>query len=182
MKKTLKGLVLVLVLFVGVFSLTGCGKSEENKKENKKEEIKNAATASYSKEGKGTVSFQYEDNGKYTVGSGTMNKLLTNEEENFKIYFDYSPKTTDSQLKDKEIFSKGTGFEVKDVTFNGYEGYVQIGKKSASAKVFLFVDKDNDVIVTANISEAKSTDATDGYELYDNSNVKSILKSIKYEK
>lgn len=173
-----KRLLLVLVLLVGIFSLTGC-KEKEIK-------FKNAKTFSVNGE-KGIISVQYDDDGTYElIDDG---KVLKNTEGNFRYSFEFGKNKIEQQEKIKEAMKKRESYYIEDVEYGGYKGYIVVDKNYASTQVILYADTGNDTILLLKISPVQSLEANkkikEGVEpkdvLFNQEKVQKSLKTIKYK-
>jgi len=180
MKKIAKS-ILIIVLFVGVFLVTGCGKKETPKFDNPK-------TVTIEGE-KGKVEVTYEDNGTFEFNDGEE-KILKNTEGNYAFTFSFSPNTIAKQEKLKERNAKADGFTVEDVTYNGYKGYAVINETQAITQVVLYTDVLNEVIFIAKAKPINNTNARNTIKnganpkdvIYNREEVQNMLNSIKYVK
>lgn len=184
MKKSLKTLLLV-VLVGTILTATGC-----NKKDETTANFKNPKTIQYKTE-KGTIKLTYDDGGNYEVIKNSPYVILKNSSNNFRIDTDFSKNTVKEQEKSKETFSKIKNYKILDnIKFGEYEGYIQIDNKFATAIVYLYLDKEKDVISYIKINPVNTNDAIKEIDsgkkaedvLYKQEKVQQILKTIKYEK
>ena len=175
-------LLLVAILFVGLFAFTGC-------KEDPTKDFKNPKTITVEK--KGTTKITYDDDGTYEEDTSYDAKVLKNKEKDFRLYFEYADLTTKDAKTRMENFSKDKNYKViKDVEFNGYKGFVLIQKEYGTTQVYLYLDEANDVVFTIQISPMNSSDYENGLKdgtnpedaLYKKDKVQEILKTITYEK
>ena len=185
MKRGLKTLLVAFVLLVGIISLTGC-----NKKNDPTAGFKNPKTIEY-KTDKGTIQLTYDDDGGYEVTENDPYVILKNEDDNFRIDIDYSNNTVKQQETSKTNFAKDTtNYTIKDVEFNNYKGYTMVSKKYATSNIYLYLDKNNDIISNIKVSSLKTSDTekelNNGKKaedvLYNLKKVQQILKTLKYVK
>ncbi len=186
MRQCLKTLLVALILLFGVGSLTGC-----NKKNDPTAGFKNPKIIEYKTE-KGTIQLTYDDDGSYEVTENDPYVILKNADNNFRIDIDYSNNTVKQQETAKENFAKDTKnyTVIKNVELNGYEGYTMVSKNYTTANVYLYLDKDNDIISNIKVSPVKTSDAekelNNGKKaedvLYNQEKVMQILKTVKYVK
>ena len=193
MKKSATKIIFAIVLVVGIFTLTGCGKK---KAETKKEETKASSKFKNPKaikleSDKGTVEVTYEDDGSIEESSAGSDQILKNADQNFRIFFEYGKKDVESQEKQKENYKKSESYDViEDVKFGGYEGFAAVDKKYGTTQVFLYLDKENNVILVAKVSPVQSAKAAEAVEsaksaadvLYNLDDVQEILETITYKK
>lgn len=174
-----KNIIVLLTLFMII--ITGCTK-EKNELN-----FKNPKTLSF-KDTQGQITLTYEDDGTFEYIESE--NVLKNEKENFRYALSFGTNTIEQQEKIKEKMNKDSYEIIDKVKFNGYEGYVAIDKKYATATVILYVDKKEDVTALIKISpvqsiksEEKIKNGKDPKEvIYNLDKVQKTLKSIKYEK
>lgn len=181
-----KSILLVAVLFVGLLMFTGCDKKKEE--ETKKSDLKNPKTITV--EGKkGKVEVTYDDDGNYEYAAGEE-VTLKNTKSNFNFTFSFGTNTIARQEKLKERNAKADGYEVLDVKYNGYSGYVVINETLSITQVVLYVDKANEVVFIAKAKPVNTTKAKNAIKngtdpkdvIYNLKNVQQILSSIEYIK
>ena len=121
MKKIIKNIFLVLVIMIGVITLTGCGK--DTKKEEKKEES-NTPTIVGTWVYKDSDSFEYtfkkDGTGTYLVGTTEMKFTYETDDNKLSILYDGStvPFETEYSIKDdvlniKDSLGEDTLYERK---------------------------------------------------------------------
>ena len=182
MKKSIK--VLLLILVVCAFTLTGC-----TKKDDPTANFKNPKTIEYKTE-KGTTKLTYDDDGSYEVVKNDPYVTLKNADGNFRIDIDYAKNTVKQQETAKENFAKSSNYTIiDDVKFGNYEGYVQVDNKYTTAIAYLYLDKENDVVSYIKVSPVMTSKATEKLDkgtkpedvLYNQEKVQQILKTVQYE-
>ena len=176
-------LLLVAILFVGVFALTGCKKDPTK-------DFKNPKTITVETK-KGTTKITYDDDGTYEEDESYDAKVLKNKDNDFRLYFEYADLTTKDAKTRLENFSKDKNYKIiKDVEFNGYKGFALTQKTYGSTQVYLYLDEAKDVVFVIQISPMNSSDYEKGIKegtnpedaLYKKEKVQQILKTITYEK
>ncbi len=171
----------IFVLFIGLVLITGCNKNNE------KNNFKNPKTIFY-EDIQGKIQLTYEDDGTFTYSKSE--NTLKNEKENFRISLSFGTNTIEDQEKIKEKTSKDAYDIIDKVKFNGYEGYVAIDKKYATATVILYIDKKEDTVILIKVSPMQSLKAQEKINkgkkpkevIYQLDNVQKILNTVKYEK
>ena len=183
LKKSCKILLVALVLFAGLFIITGCKKDPTA-------EFKNPKTIEYKTE-KGTIKLTYDDDGNYEVENNNPYVILKNKDNNFRIDIDYSNNTVKQQNISKENFKKDKNYTiVDDLEFNGYKGYAMIQNEYTTANIYLILDEENDIISNIKISPVMTSEATKELDngtkpkdvLFNQEKVQQILKTVQYEK
>ncbi len=175
MKKIVKSLFVVMILFASLLVVTGCGKDEGGaKKTITVDGKKGKMEIAYSKD-----DFEYD--GK---------KFLTNSNENYNVRFNFGKNTVAKQEKVKVKDAANKSYSVLDVKYNDYEGYAVINKNQAIVQVVLYVDKENDVVfllkatpVDADKAKSEISKGTSADNLiYNLDSFQQILKDLKYTK
>lgn len=176
-------ILLVAIFLVGILSLTGC-KNDPTK------DFKNPKTISL-KTSKGTTNISYDDDGSYEEAESTDSKILKNSDNNFRITFEYKDLTVKDAKTRESNFKKDKNYKViSDVEFNGYKGFVLVDKRYASSQVYLYLDEEKNVVLSAQVSPMKTTETEEELKkasnpedvLYNKKQVQQILKTITYTK
>lgn len=174
-----KNIIILLTLFIVL--ITGCTKEKNNLN------FKNPKTMTF-KDTQGQITLTYEDDGTFEYIESE--NVLKNEFDNFRYALSFGTNTIEQQEKIKEKMNKDTYEIIDNVEFNGYKGYVAIDKKYATATVFLYVDKKEDITIIIKVSPVQSiksqekinTGANPKNVIYNLPKVQKTLKSVKYEK
>lgn len=183
MSKKFKALIFILVLFVGVITITGCKKDPTAG-------FKNPKTIQY-KTSKGTLKLTYDDDGTYNVEKNDPYVILRNRDNNFRIDMDYDNSTVKEQQTTKENFKKNKDYIIiDDLELNGYKGFAMIQKEYTTTNIYLVLDEKNDIISNIKVSPVITSDATDKLKkgtkpedvVFNQEKVQQILKTVQYEK
>ena len=182
-RKGYKKLLVALVLFVGLFVITGCKKDPTAG-------FKNPKTIEY-KTDKGTIKLSYDDDGNYDVEKNDPYVILRYRNKNFRIDIDYSNNTVKQQNTTKENFKKDKNYTIIDnLDFNGYKGYAMVQNEYTTTNVYLVLDEENDIISNIKVSPIMTSVATKELDkgtkpadvLFNQEIVQQILKTVQYEK
>jgi len=177
-------LLAVLLLFVGLFVITGCKNDDPTKN------FKNPKSISYTTT-KGTIKLTYDDDGTYEVVKNDPYVTLKNKDENFRVDIDYNNNTIEQIKKTKEAWKKDKRYTIIDnVKYGIYEGFVQIDNTYATAILYLYLDEESDVLSYIKVSPVMSSPAEEEIKngkkpedvFYNNEKVQQILKTVQYDK
>ena len=140
-------LLLVAVMLVGVLIFTGCGKDDPTK------DFKNPKTITLFETKQGTVKVSYDDDGTYEEDLKGDTKVLKSSENEFRLAFEIAKKTA-KETDDSEGYAKKDDRNkvISDLNFNGYEAYAVVNKEFTSTYMYVYLDKENDVIMKVQIS------------------------------
>lgn len=163
----------IILLLIIMLLIVGCGRKKEYKIDNSKDD--------YVTTDKGNINFTYDEK-KFNVTILGDNRLLKNEKDNYKLYLASSTNNVVRQELEKVSYASDTEYNLKEIKINKYEGYVQFGKKVTVANIYLYIDKESDVILYVSISEIKNSKKVSGEDLYKNKDIQALLHSIKFDK
>ena len=173
----------IAILLVGVLTITGCKKDPTK-------DFKHPKTITVETK-KGKTEITYDDNGNYEEDESMGAKILKNQKDDFRLYFEYADLTTKDAKTRLENFSKDKNYKIiKEVEFNGYKGFALIQKTYGTTQVYLYLDEANDVVFVVQVSPMNSSDYENGIKegtnpadaLYNKTKVQQILKTITYTK
>ena len=182
--KRFKTLLLILVLFVGLITVTGCDKLK-----NPAAGFKNPRSITYKSE-KGTLKLTYDDDGTYEVIKNDPHETLKNKNANFRIDMEFSNNTLKQQETAKANFKKDKRYTIIDVEFNGYKGYAMVQNEFTTTNIYLTLDEKSEVISNIKVSPVMTNDAVKKLDsgtkpedvLFNQEKVQKILKTVQYEK
>lgn len=183
MKKVLSIVIIVMLLFSGLFILTGCG--DENGKGNNKLEPMKLSLQVDSLERTVSVNIGYPKDAGITVEDGNLNKIKTlkNEEKNYKLEFNLQNDSTYENNKKSE--SKKDNYT--EVKFNDYSGYNVKASYNIKGRILLEDLSSQNIFIyliytLSPIKNSVNGEKVDIESLYNLDEVQTILKSIKYDK
>ena len=175
-----KKFLLGLIVLMGLFAITGCGK-ETSKESDKKSE--NVITIT-SDDGKYVTTFKSTDDGfdqkdpKYSQ--------IHSEKLGVFISFDYieSPKETYDYYKTHNLFgNKYADGDIKEYTWNKYSGYTyNVGDKEAYFRVLLEDDVDNSIVLTAYVGDKHTIDDLDMAKTFESKEFQNFLNTMEFKK
>ena len=164
--------IIILLLIITII-ITGCEKKESYKINN--------PTDDYIVTDKGNIKYTY-DNNKFTTITLGDNRLIKNEKDNYKVYLERSTNNVVRQEIDKVSYVSRTEYSLKEIKIKDYSGYVQYGKKTTVANIYLYINKEEDIVLNINITEIKNSNKKNGEDLYNNYDIQAILNSIEFKK
>ena len=181
--KKLKKVLLILVLFVGLFIFAGCEKDPAKDFKNPKE-----ITV---KGDKGNAIVTYDDDGSYEEDESGNEKILKSSDNGFRLSLEFQTLTVSDAKTRESNFKKDSNYTViSDVEYRGSKGFVIVNNKYADAQVYLYLDEENDVVFLVKVGPMRTNEVLDEIAkgkkpediLYKNETVQQILKTVKYEK
>lgn len=174
-----KKILLSLLVVVGLFTMTGCGKESSNKvKESDNDLIK------ITDKDKGYVTTFKTINNKFVQKSPKYNQIHS-EDLGVFISFDYieSSKEAYDYAKTHNFlgYEYGEG-EVKDYTWNNYSGYTyNVKEKEMYFRILLEDNAENSIVLSGYVGDEHTKDL-DLTKDFDSEDFQKFLNSIEFKK
>lgn len=171
-------LFLIILVLVGLFTITGCDKNSNSSNNSSNNTI---IISSDEKDYKTT--FKSGDSG-FTQKDPKYSQIHS-EKLGVFISFDYieSPKETYDYYKTHNLF----GYEYKDgdvtdYTWGKYSGYTyNVDKKEMYFRILLVDDKENSIVLTGYVGDKHTNDDLDMVKVFDSKEFQDFLNTIKFE-
>lgn len=174
-----KKMALVLCVGILLFGLSGCGKQEGEKQDNKAD---NLAKIVLKDEGYGTTTFTYANDLDFKIQenhSGKYTELIINsEEKNFEWQMYHTDSTEKSYETGKENRKNSKGF--KEYEWNGKKGYIYNADKfSLDFNILLNTTEKDAKVLFGSLSYKDSTKA-DILNYFQSEDFQKIMNTIEF--
>ena len=176
-------LLRIIVVIIIVFSLVGCKKNPASSFKNPKSIKLNTDT--------GSIKVTYDNDKTFTEQTINEKKILRNDSSNFYMIISFADKKTSDVERLKQNYKRAKIYEVIDnIEYNGYKGFAIVDKKYTTTQVYLYINKNKNIIGKIKISpininkamaKLKKTDSAKKVT-YEQKEVQDILNTIRYSK
>ena len=169
-----KKILFIVLVIVGLFTFTGCGKSVETTKEKAKNNIE-----IHSKDKNYYTTFKSDK----FIQKKPEYMQIDSEDLGVFISFQYieSSKETYDYYKTHNLFGNEYGKgDTKDYKWNKYDGYTyNIEQNSISFRVLLKDDAENSIVLSGYVGSNHTKDL-DFTKDFDNKDIQSLLNTMKF--
>lgn len=176
-----KKALLMLLLLVAVFTLSGCKKDEKNEEKETKEN--NKIEIVISDEGFGKTTLSYDKDKDYEVKQEKTGKYTTttivSKKENFKLELYHFDTVEDSWNLQKDSRSKKDGY--KEYNWNKLEGYSFEGDKYSVKLNVKLATSDYKIKALFGEMSYESYAEADVLNTFNSSSVQDLLNSITFK-
>ena len=175
-----KKILLGLLVLLGLFTITGCGKELSSK-----EKETNNNIIKITEKDKGYVTTFNSANDTFVQKDPKYNQIHS-EKLGVFISFDYieSSKETYDYYKTHNLFgNEYAEGDVKEYTWNNYSGYTyNIKEKELSFRILLVDDEQNSIVLTAYVGDEHTVKDLNMSKTFDSEEFQKFLNSIKFKK